>query len=125
MKELDGKAAFLKLAAETYDRMMVEEQEGMITFTQREDRVLEVGAKLEQALIEAHLVRELKEQEESRTQPCPDCQKPSVLKIKARTRRLQTRIGPVSVSRAIYYCRCCRRSFSPSGPATRVDRGRL
>ena len=50
------RAAFMESAGEAFDRMFdANEQHQLITFTQREDRMLELGKKLQIELLQAHL----------------------------------------------------------------------
>ena len=115
------KAEFLQRAEEAYERALKEDQEQMITFTQMEDRVLEVGTKLEQWLLEACL------QESGRIAAvavcCPKCRKPVPRPGEMeQARRMLARCGPVEFERPRYVCPSCRKVFSPSGSAPATGR---
>jgi hypothetical protein len=107
------RAAFMELAGQMYDRMFGSD-EALITFTQREDRALELGEKLQTALMEQHLAGDpLAQPAEKSPVCCPDCRQAGRLQ-KSDKRQLQARTGTVRWSRAIYFCAHCRRTFSPS-----------
>ena len=106
------KAEFLKQAAAAYDRMMLHDQEQMITFVQKENRVMEVGGELERALFENHLARAARAQPDSFA--CPRCSK-VVPVLKSEARRVKARVGEVVYSRGQGHCRSCRKAFFPSG----------
>jgi len=112
-----GKAEFLRRASEGYDRMMAEDQEQMITFTQLEDRVLEVGGQLQQWLLEESLNQRARGVEAGKEVRCPKCQKAvGASEKKSQERRVEGRAGPVVFRRGQYHCPSCRKVFSPSGP---------
>jgi len=50
--KLGGRELFMQRAAEMYDRMTLHDREQLITFTQIEDRALELGRQLETLAIE-------------------------------------------------------------------------
>ena len=110
------RAAFMESAGEAFDRMFdANEQHQLITFTQREDRMLELGRKLQIELLQAHL------QADPLARPapgdrvcCPDCGQAGH-EDSGQTRKLKTRGGETHWKRSVYYCKRCRRSFSPSG----------
>ena len=120
------RAAFMEVAGEAYDRMFgVEEQHQLITFTQREDRVLELGQKLQSTLLQEHLQDDpLAQPAPSKEERCPDCRQASQ-KQSSQTRHLRARTGTAQWERAVYYCKRCRRSFSPSGHRVGSEPGRL
>ena len=121
------RAAFQELAGQMYDQMFgVEEQHQLITFTQREDRALELGEKLQTALLQEHLARDpLAQPVESRKACCPDCGQPCQQQHNNKERVLRARTGETRWERAVYYCTHCRRAFSPSGGSVAPGSGRL
>jgi len=105
---------FLELAAQMYDQMHApEHQAQLVTFTQREDRVVQLGQKLQTALLEEHLQRD-PAAETGGVVCCPTCRQPSERQERRAAREIRTRVGKVRWARARYYCRHCRRHFSPS-----------
>jgi len=110
------KAEFLRRAAEAYDRMMKEDQEQMITFEQMEDRVLEVGGKLERWLLEQSLAGAVA-RKAAQAACCPKCGKPLNMSP-PEERCVRGRVGEVSLRRPIGLCPSCRKGFSPCGRAT-------
>jgi uncharacterized protein with PIN domain len=111
-EEVRRKAAFLKRAEELYERMMYQDQEQMITFTQLEDRALEVGRELETLLVNERLAR----MAENQGHPaCPRCRRPVAVRRAAAERELQARTGEVRFKRQQCYCSSCRKSFFPAG----------
>lgn len=117
------RAAFMKKAGQMFDRMFGEdEQHQLVTFTQREDRALELGEKLQTALLDEHLATDpLARPSAGSGVCCPDCRRPAERREAAEERELQARTGKVRWKRDLYYCRHCRRSFSPSGRIARVE----
>jgi hypothetical protein len=85
------------------------------TLTEIEEQVLKfrkaLGERLAQALVEAQpsvepvLVR------------CPECGRPMHQKRRRQWRRVESRVGPVPLQRAYYYCEHCRKGIFPPGPA--------
>ena len=109
------KAEFLRQAAEAYDRMMLSDQEQMITFDQMEDRALEVGSKLEQFLMKRRLSDAARAKDAS-TACCPQCHKPRNVTVSLKPRRVRGRTGAITFERREGYCPSCRKAFFPSGP---------
>jgi hypothetical protein len=108
-----GKAEFLRRAAEAYERMVEEDQEQLVTFTDVEDRVLEVGRKLGRFLQEEALAR--KAARGVGAVRCPKCGREEVeLRRAGEQREVEGRAGPVAFRRATYCCPSCRKVFSPS-----------
>lgn len=116
-----GKTEFLRQAAAAYDRMMLSDQEQMITFDQMEDRALEVGSKLERTLMERRLSDARREQDASAAN-CPHCHKPQRVTVSFKARRVRGRTGEVSFERPEGYCPSCRKAFFPSGPGVEIRR---
>lgn len=109
-----GKAEFLRQAAAAYDRMMLSDQEQLITFDQMEDRALEVGSKLERTLMERRLSDAVREHEAA-TASCPHCHRPQRVTPSLKARRVRGRTGEVSFERREGFCPSCRKAFFPSG----------
>ena len=86
------------------------------TLTEIEDQVLKfrkaLGERLAQALVEA----------QPTVEPvlvgCPQCGRPMHQKRRRQRRRVESRVGPVPLERAYYYCEHCRKGVFPPGPAT-------
>jgi len=111
-----GKAEFLQRAAAAYDRMMKEDQEQMITFEQMEDRVLEVGGRLQRWLLEQSLAGAVARKAAQQV-CCPECGTP--LNMGAPEERcVLGRVGKVPINRPIGFCLSCRKAFSPCGQST-------
>ena len=111
-EEVRRKAAFLKRAEDLYERMMYRDQEQMVTFTQLEDRALEVGRELETLLMNERVSR----MAENQGLPiCPRCRRPAAVRHAAEERELQARTGAVRFKRPQCYCSPCRKSFFPAG----------
>ena len=115
------KAEFLQRAGAAYDRTLKEDQEQMITFTQMEARVLEVGTKLEQWLLEACLQEPGRNAAEAVC--CPKCRKAVPRpREEEEARMILARCGPVEFKRLRYVCPSCRKVFSPSGSTATTER---
>ena len=115
-----GKAEFLQRAAEAYDRMTKEDQEQMITFEQMEDRVLEVGGRLERWLLEQSLAGAVA-RKAAQQACCPKCHTPLNMSP-PEERCVRGRVGAVSLERPIGLCPSCRKGFSPCGRPTEAQR---
>lgn len=110
------KAAFLEEASRLYDTLFAaERQPELVTFTQREQRVLEIGQTIQQRLLEAHLARD-PAAAGSAAATCPHCGGGDNRKTRKRLRKIKARAGEIGWTREEYYCRRCRRHFSPSRP---------
>lgn len=121
------RASFLKLASRWYDRMHASaEQHQLVTFDQREQRALELGAEVEGALLQEHLQRDpLTRPKAGGECTCPSCGTAGARPEADVERQVRTRAGPVRWARVRYYCRHCRRHFSPSRQHLAPGRGRL
>ena len=112
-----AKAEFLKMAGEAFDRMMLEEQEQVITFEQMEDRALEVGAKLETWLVERQVAGAGRRASAGPVPCCPRCHQPLRM-TGGKARKVRARTGPVQFTRPEGYCTRCRKAFFPLGRAS-------
>ena len=111
---------FTGLAREAFDAMFdPDQQEQLITMTQREDRVLQKGAELQSWLLARHLARDPWGQPKpSEVVPCPKCGRegvPDKSDTKPVPRRITTRAGPHELRRLKYRCGNCRTVFFPPG----------
>jgi hypothetical protein len=115
--ELSGKELFMRQAAEMYERMTAQDQEQLVTFTQIEDRALELGRQLETLAIQHCIQRRARAVQTDSAPHCPKCRE-AVPRSKDLPveRRVLTRSGSVSLARAKCYCPSCRKTFFPSGP---------
>lgn len=110
---------FLQRAREGFDQMFATDgQNGLVTFTEREDRACEVTDSLARWLMEEHLA--LDETADPGVQvDCPicagpvryDCPEQAELQI----REFLTKRGKIQYERAARRCPRCRKIFSPTG----------
>jgi hypothetical protein len=107
-----------------------EQQQQLVTFDQREERVIALTRELSTWLLEQHAaedpaVRLPPEQ----TAACPKCGRPAQRRTPAETalpaRSLTCEDGEVTLRREQWYCKTCRVSFFPSGPSAAVGDRRL
>lgn len=120
----EGRAEFVRRAAEAYDRMMKEDQEQMITFEQMDNRAVEAGGKLQCWLLEQRLELAVKRKAAQPSHACPVCGKPLTMKP-PEERHVLGRAGKVPLRRPLGYCASCRKHFSPGGRAIEAERGGL
>lgn len=111
---------FTAMAGDVFDAMFDEDQqEQLITLTQREDRVLEKGAELQAWLLSRHLSKDpLARPARSQGVKCPKCGRagvPDKTDTKPAPRRVRTRAGPQELKRLKYRCPKCRSVFFPHG----------
>ena len=112
-----------------------EHQDQLITFTEREDRAVQVGQDLAGWLITEHAAADPAAQpslaslvsepqgnpgKQVVSWPCPKCQKPGIRRTKPEDplpgRSLTTRAGLVELEREQWQCTTCRVVFFPLGP---------
>jgi len=111
---------FVAKAVEAFDAMFDEDQqEQLITLTQREDRVLQKGAELQAWLLEQHLHADsLADPAAADVLRCPKCRCLGVRdeeEKEAVPRALTTRAGKQEIARWKYRCPSCRTVFFPLG----------
>lgn len=111
---------FMIHAGEVFDAMFDKgQQEQLITLTQREDRVLEKGAELQQWLLARHLADDPSAASAQSTPvACPKCGHAGLSdkkNVKPVPRRIKTRAGPHELKRRRYRCPKCRKVFFPPG----------
>ena len=109
---------FLKKADRMFDSMFdVDQQEQLITMTEREDRVLEKGAELQSWLLGHHLrLDPLADPSEAEAICCPNCHEVGIRdpnEVEPVPRGITTRAGRQQIERLKYYCSSCRRVFFP------------
>jgi uncharacterized protein with PIN domain len=114
------RSEFLAMAGQAYDAMFdADQQEQLITLTQREDRVLGKGGQLLSWLLEQHLQADpLANPAEAEAIRCPKCRRIGVRDKKEKEavpRRLVTRAGEEHFVRWKYRCPFCRTVFFPLG----------
>jgi hypothetical protein len=126
-------AEWRQKSEEAFARMFAPElQEQLVTFTEREDRAMEVGQSLANWLIAEHVAADPAAQPSlaGESQPllaalapaclCPKCGKAGVRRTKPEDplpgRKLTTRAGLVGLEREQLECTTCRVVFFPLGP---------
>ena len=127
-EELRGlREEFLVKANATFDQMFGQDgKNGLVTFTEREDRACEVTDALARWLLEEHL--SLDEGADPGVQvDCPICGGPvrydSPQQADLEIRELKTRRGKIEYERAARRCARCRKVFFPTGRSTEVGYG--
>ena len=110
---------FQKEAGLAFDQMLGSDgQNGLVTFTEREDRACELGDGLTRRLLEEHLGADDAADPGARV-ACPICGGPvhcdDPEKAQTENREVLTRRGKVEYERAARRCSRCRRFFSPAG----------
>jgi len=108
---------FQEQAGEAFDQMLGSDgQNGLVTFSEREDRACDLGDRLTRRLLEEHLSADA-EADPGGEVTCPICGRPvhcgSPEKAEMETRELLTRRGKVEYERAARRCKHCRRIFFP------------
>lgn len=108
---------FLEEAGLAFDRML-DGQNGLVTFAEREERACELGDALTRRLLEEHLSADDAADPGSEV-ACPICGRPvhcdEPEKAAMESREIQTRRGKVQYERAARRCKHCRRIFFPPG----------
>jgi hypothetical protein len=122
------RAEFVAQAQEAFDRMFgADGQNGLVTFTQREQRACAVSDALARWLMTEHVQVDPAGQASVET-ACPLCAGPmryeSAGQGQQEVRELMTRRGKVQYRRAAARCPRCRKIFFPAGrEAGPGDRG--
>ena len=115
-KAEQDKAAFLGEMSRLYDKMHApERQPELVTFEQREQCAWEIGQAAQKRLLEDHLARD-PAAIGAESAVCPQCGLVSRHGKRKRSRKVKARAGEVGWEREEFYCRRCRRHFSPSRP---------
>jgi uncharacterized protein with PIN domain len=119
-KPLDQKRRqFVAMAEQAFDRMFGSDgQNGLVRFTQREERACEVTDELACWLMAEHLDQDAAG-EAAVQLDCPICggpvQYPSSQRAEREVRELMTRRGKIEYRRAAARCPRCRKVFFPAG----------
>ena len=120
---------FFEEAKATFDQMFGQDgKNGLVTFTQREDRACEATDDLARWMVQKHLVWD--EAREPGVQvDCPICGGPvvhaSAEQAAMERRELHTRRGKIEYERAARRCPRCRKIFFPVGRRVGAGDGRV
>ena len=114
------RSKFRRMADDTFNAMFDDDQqEQLITMTQREDRILDTTGMLQAWLMEEHLKSDpLANPAEAEALRCPKCRHMGVRdgdEPEAVPRRLKTRSGKQEFNRWKYRCPSCKTVFFPLG----------
>ncbi len=114
------RCTFRQMADTAFDSMFDDDQqEQLITMTQREDRILQKSAELQAWIMEEHLKTDpLANPAEADALRCPKCRGVGVRdgdEPEAVPRRLTTRSGKQEFKRWKYRCPSCKAVFFPLG----------
>ena len=120
---------FLVQAKATFDEMFGQDgKNGLVTFTEREDRACETTDALARWLLEEHLAQDEAKAPGVRVD-CPICGGPVVHESAEQAaldrRELQTRRGKIEYERAARRCPRCRKIFFPPGRVVEAGDGRV
>ena len=121
------RAEFLAEARQAFDRMFgADGQNGLVTFSEREQRACEVSDALARWLMTEHVAVDPAGGVEA---ACPLCGGPMRYESAAQghqeVRELMTRRGKIQYRRAAARCRRCRKIFFPPGRTADAGDGRL
>ena len=111
---------FRQMAENTFNAMFDDDQQDqLMTMTQREDRILQKGAELQAWLMEEHLKADpLADPAAGEVLRCPRCRHFGVRdkdEKEAVPRRLKSRAGKQEFKRWKYRCPSCKTVFFPLG----------
>ena len=120
---------FLVQAKAAFEEMFGQDgQNGLVTFSEREDRACEATDALARWLLEEHLALE-EAKEPGVHVDCPICGGPvrhdSAEQAALERRELHTRRGKIEYERAARRCPRCRKIFFPPGRAVEAGDGRV
>ena len=126
---------WLARAAAAYERMFCgKSQEGLVTFTEREDMAVSLGKELAAFLLEEHVAADpAKSPAEASTTCCPKCGQPGTLasqkaekgESRLPKRTLRTRAGDIDIPRERWKCGRCRIVFFSAGRSSEAGHGRV
>lgn len=106
---------FLALAGKAFNCMFgSDQQNGLVTFAQREERACQVSDELARWLMAEHVARDRPDEAVAESH-CPICQGPLEHPSGPEVRELMTRRGKIALSRTGCRCPRCRRLFFPPG----------
>ena len=91
-------------------------QADLRTFTQREDRAMDIGTGLARWAIEHHVGGDVQAKPSTVGAACPQCGGTAQGAGEPGAREVVSRAGKVPVERPGIHCPCCRRRFFPSRP---------
>lgn len=107
---VDLKQAFMAEAEAAFERMMVQDQEQMLTFTQLEQRAVELSRAFGAGLIQ----KKLKHRGAAERVCCPRCKGAAQPRgSTGELRRIESLTGAVEFERRKYFCAGCRIHFFP------------
>ena len=116
-------AEFLEKSQAAFQRMFApDQQEHLITFTEREDRAVELGEELANWLVVEHAAADVAAEPSKHQHAChcPKCGKLGRRRTKPEAplpqRSLVSRAGSLELEREEWECTICRIVFFPLGP---------
>jgi len=125
----DLREQFLQHAGKAFERMFGEaNQDGLVTFTEREDMACLLGEELAAFLLEKHAAADRQVRPSDKQPPCcRKCQQPGqrVAKSQLQERELRTRAGEVRLRREQWRCKKCRILFFSVRPQAEIGDGAL
>jgi hypothetical protein len=122
---------WLLRAGQAFERMFAEaNQDGLVTFTEREDMACLLGEELAAFLLEEHAAADSQVRPLEKGPPsCPKCQAPAARvrqpNEKLSERGLTTRAGEIKLRREQWRCGKCRVVFFSARPSAEVGDGAL
>lgn len=122
---------WLQQAEAAFDLLFAEDQQDqLVTFDQREERVITLTRELSAWLLETHTAKDPAARlPEGQTASCPRCGQPGQRRTPPDEalpdRQLTYEDGEILLRREQWYCTTCRVAFFPSGPETAAGNGRL
>lgn len=123
---------WIQRSVAAFDAMFAGGPDGgeLVTFTQREQKALNLGQELSRWLLEQHTAADpLVRPVEDPAPCCPRCGRPGQRPKRAEPalpeRRLTTAVGEVTLGREQWHCATCRVAFFPSGPEAGTGDGGL
>jgi hypothetical protein len=126
---------WMERSARAFEGMFAEDQQaGLVTFTQRECRAVDLGEELAKWLLEEHVAADPSAQQSGQAGAagvwlarCPKCGKAGVLVTGEGEplpgRKVLSLAGEVGLEREQYQCTTCRVVFFPLGPEAGVGGG--
>jgi hypothetical protein len=125
------RAQWLLHAETVFDLLFADDQEQLVTFDQREERVIALTLELRAWLLEQHTAEDPAVRlPGGQTAACPKCGQPGQRRTPTGAplpaRQLTCDDGQeVTLRREQWHCKTCRVSFFPSGPEAPTGDGRL
>jgi hypothetical protein len=122
---------WLQQAEAAFDLLFDEDQQDqLVTFDQREERVIHLTRELGTWLLEVHAAEDAAVRlPEGQAAPCPRCGQPGQRRTSPDEplpdRQLTCEQGEVLLRREQWYCKTCRVSFFPSGSEAATGDRRL